>query len=83
MPAPATPACGYAQTAPYSRAMDTLVRYFIRVPSLGEGSILGPFDPIQALQRAKQLRERGVEFFITNERGVVLVSEEEIKKFEG
>jgi len=48
------------------------------------GSILGPFDPIQALQRAKQLRERGgFEFFITNERGVVLVSEEEIKRFEG
>jgi hypothetical protein len=63
--------------------MKTGVRYFIRVPSIGGGSMLGPFDPIETLQKTKQLKERGIEYFITDESGRVVVSEREIKRFEG
>jgi hypothetical protein len=57
------------------------VLYFIRVPSAD--AALGPFEPSETLRKAHLLREKGVEFFITNERGVVVRSEEEIKRFEG
>ena len=52
------------------------VLYFIRVPSAD--AALGPFEPSETLRKAHLLREKGVEFFITNERGVVVRSEEEI-----
>jgi hypothetical protein len=51
----------------------------IRVPSAD--AALGLFDPSETLRKAQLLREKGVKCF-TNERGVVIRSEEEIKRFE-
>jgi hypothetical protein len=41
------------------------MRYFIRTPRLSAGKLLGPFDPIETLRRARTLRETGVDFCIT------------------
>jgi hypothetical protein len=41
----------------------------------------GPFDPIETLRKARQLREKGIASFIPNERSVILVSKE--KRFDG
>jgi hypothetical protein len=57
----------------------TAVRYFIRVPS-EQDSVLGPLTPTEALEKAGKLREKGIHFFITSERGVVLQDEEAIKR---
>jgi hypothetical protein len=56
------------------------MKYFMRTPKVADNYVLGPFDPIETLQKAKMLRDSGVEFFITNESGVVVVSEEEIRR---
>ena len=65
-------------------AVGAKIRYFIRVPSTGrEGLLLGPFDPIETLQKIRQLRESGIDYFITDESGMVVVSEEEIRRSEG
>jgi hypothetical protein len=63
-----------------SKHMSDPVYYFIRIPV--RDSVLGPFDPIETLQRIQKLREEGLEYVVTGAAGV-LVSEEEIKRFEG
>jgi hypothetical protein len=65
----------------FRKIMSDPVYYFIRIPA--RGSVLGPFDPIETLQRIRELREQGIEYFVTDEAGVALLSEEEIKRFEG
>lgn len=56
------------------------MRYLIRTSRVSGDQILGPFGPIEALQKARMLREAGVEYFITTEFGVVVGSEDEIRR---
>lgn len=58
------------------------MRYFIRTPRPSAGKLLGPFDPIETLRRARTLRETGVDFCITDEAGTVLLSEDQIRRSE-
>jgi hypothetical protein len=58
------------------------MRYFIRTPKVNDDKILGPFSPIETLQKAKMLREAGIEYFITTEFGVIVGSEDEIRRSE-
>jgi hypothetical protein len=58
------------------------MRYFIRTPAISGEKVLGPFGPIETLQRAKMLREAGIEYFMTTEFGAVVGSEEEIRRSE-
>jgi hypothetical protein len=47
------------------------MRYFLRTLNVSAGHILGPFGPIETLQRARMLRESGIDYFITTEFGVL------------
>jgi len=58
------------------------MRYFIRTPTASGDKILGPLGPIETLQKVRLLRESGIQYFITTEFGVVVGSEEEIKRSE-
>jgi hypothetical protein len=58
------------------------MRYFIRTPKITGDRILGPFGPIETLQKVRKLQEAGIEYFITTEFGVVLGSEDEIRRSE-
>ena len=58
------------------------MRYFIRTPRVSGDQILGPFAPIETLQRARSLRQAGIEYFITTEFGVVVGSEDDIRRSE-
>ena len=51
--------------------------YFIR--TVGEKD-LGPLGPLEALNKAKLLRDRGVVFFLTNEDNLPLVSSDQIRR---
>jgi hypothetical protein len=57
------------------------MRYFLRTLNISSGQILGPFGPIETLQRARMLRESSIDYFITTEFGVVR-SEDEISHSE-
>jgi hypothetical protein len=58
------------------------MRYFIRLQKISGDHILGPFDPIETLRRTRMLRESGIDYFITTEFGVVVRSEDEIRRSE-
>ena len=58
------------------------MRYFLRTLHVSSGQILGPFGPIETLQRARMLRESSIDYFITTEFGVVVGSEDEIRHSE-
>lgn len=55
------------------------MRYFIRTPKVAEERVLGPYEAFEVLERAKQLRQANIEFFITDKAGVVIVDEASIK----
>jgi hypothetical protein len=55
------------------------MRYLIHTPKVSTNKQSGPFDPIETLLRARMLREAGIEFFITDENGAVVVNEHQIK----
>jgi hypothetical protein len=56
------------------------MRYFIRTPGISADRVLGPFDPIEVLQKAKLLRDSGLDYFITEEYRSIVVNEEAIKR---
>jgi len=58
------------------------MRYFLRTLNVSSRQILGPFGPIETLQRARMLRESSIDYFITTEFGVVVRSEDEIRHSE-
>ena len=58
------------------------MRYFIRTPKVSGDRILGPYDPIETLQGARMLRQAGIEYFITTEFGVVIGSDDDIRRSE-
>jgi hypothetical protein len=55
------------------------MRYFIRTPKVAEERVLGPYEAFEVLERAKQLHKAGIEFFVTDETGIVVVDEGVIK----
>lgn len=58
------------------------MQYFIRTPKVSGDRLLGPYGPIETLQKARQLREAGIEFFVTDEDGIVVVNEDHIRRSE-
>jgi hypothetical protein len=57
------------------------MRYFIRrTPEVAEQRLLGPYDSIRVLEKARELRDNHIEFFITDEAGVVIVHEAAIRR---
>ena len=59
------------------------MRYFIRTPIIAADRVLGPFDPIEVLQKAELLRESGVvDYLTTEEHRAIVVNEEDIKRRE-
>jgi hypothetical protein len=58
------------------------MRYFLRIPKVSGDQISGPYSPIETLQKAKMLRDARIEYFITTEFGVVVGSEDEIRRSE-
>jgi hypothetical protein len=53
--------------------------YFIRIQTQGEKA-LGPLGSIEALNKARQLRDEGVAFVLANEDGVLLVSSDQLSR---
>jgi hypothetical protein len=59
------------------------MRYLIHTPKVSANKLSGPFDPIETLLRAKLLREARTEFFITDENGIVVVSDDQFRSSTG